>query len=243
MSYNALSLRVILVLPVLGLVAGCAKAPPAVPIGDGLTVVAPDIAFERSLKAGKLPADWVVVGNVPKGALSIAVVNGTAALQVDGSAEPFAVMRRTKASLLATPYLTWGWNVVPTRKGPHPVQVVVGLRDKSQPKRRSWLDLGDKDASVDRLITIVWEETALGRGTVIGPIQRNDEAERARYIARGGQEQGQRWWIDTVDLSLIHHQIWPKDKPANMDIVLIGVAVAKADRNGVMNLAHVRLNR
>lgn len=228
-------------LPVL--VAACAKAPPAVPIGAGLTILAPDIAFERSLKAGTLPEDWVVVSDVPKGALSIAVVNGTAALKVDGGSHPFAAMRRTKASLLATPYLTWGWNVEPTRNGPHPVQVVVGLRDKARPKKRSWLDFSDEETSADRIITIVWEETALGRGTVIGPIRRKGEAERARYIARGGQEQGKRWWIDTVDLSLIHHQVWPQDKPANMEVVLIGVAVAKADQNGVMNLAHVRLNR
>ncbi len=243
MDRKALSFRTILVLPFLLMAAACTKVPAAVPVGAGLTVLAPDVAFERSLKAGALPADWVVVGDVPNGALSVDVVDGTPALKVDGGAYPFAAMRRTKASLLATPYLSWGWHVEPTRNGPHPVQVVVGLRDKKRPKKRSWLEFGDENTSADRLITIVWEETALGRGTVIGPIRRKGEAQRARYIARGGQEQGRRWWIDTVDLSLIHHQVWPKDKPADMDIVLIGVAVAKADKNGVMNLAHIRLNR
>lgn len=243
MAFPTWSARLVAVLALSAAVSACAKAPPAVPLGAGLTVLGPDLALERALKGGELPDDWTVVGDIPDGALAISVVDGTAALSVTGGKQPFAAMRRTRASLLATPFLTWGWNVTPPRRGSHPVQIVVGLRDRQKPAKRSWMDFSDDDAVADRLITIVWEETALGRGTVIGPIRRKGEAERARYIARGGQEQGRRWWIDTVDLSLIHHQVWPGDAPANMEIVLIGVAAAKADVSAVMNVAHVHLNR
>lgn len=225
------------------LLAGCSHPGEAIPLGNGLAVLGPDVAFERALKGGRLPTDWAVVGKPPKGSLAVTVVDGSSALRVQGGGEGFAILRRTRASLLATPYLSWAWNAAPARSGAHPVSIVIGLRDRRHPVERSWWRMGEAPASAERLISIVWAETALGRGTVVGPIRRKGEAERADYIARGGQEQGGRWWIDTVDLSLIHHQVWPKDDPAQMDVVLIGVAASPADAPATMNVAQIRLAR
>lgn len=225
------------------LVAGCSHQGPAVPLGADMFVLGPDVAFERAVKSGRLPEDWTVVGSPPKGSVAVAVVDGTAALRVEGGKEGFALMRKTRASLLATPFLSWGWNAAPPKAGPHPVSIVIGLRDRRHTVQRSWWELGAETATAERLISIVWAETALRRGTIVGPIRRKGEAERAEYYARGGQEQGGRWWIDTVDLSLIHHQVWPGDDAANMDIVLIGIAGTVSDKPAVMNVAQVKLAR
>ena len=90
---------------------------------------------------------------------------------------------------------------------------------------------------------MAWNETALGRGSVIGPRTDGKHPESARYVARGGGEQANRWWVDADDLSLIHRQLWPRDDPADMDIRFIGIAVHAAKKPATMNVAAIRLMR
>lgn len=221
----------------------CTRPTEAVPLGADLTVLGPSIQFQRALSSGALTSDWSIVGDPPQGSLGIDVINRVAALRVKSGDEGFALLRRTRASLLATPFLSWAWNATPTSKGAHPVQIVVGLRDRTRPAEKAWWQVGAATPTAQRIINIVWEETALGRGTIIGPIRRGGEAERATYIARGGQEYGGRWFFDTVDLSLIHHQVWPKDDPAHMDVILIGVAGSVSKASAEMHVAQIRLAR
>lgn len=224
--------------------SGCAQVRDAVPLGGSLSVLGPDQEFIEAVSQGALPPGWEVSGEMPADALSIHQVEKFRALSVRADGRPFALIRRTQASLLATPFLSWAWHTQPPNSGAHPVRIIVGLADRVGKPSRHWWQVGNSDAGkVTRLIEMAWNETALGRGSVIGPRADGDHPESARYVARGGGEQANRWWVDAVDLSLIHRQVWPKDNPANMEIRFIGIAVHAAKKPATMNVAAIRLMR
>ena len=229
------------------LLAGCSAPRDAVPLGGTLEVLSPDQTFIEAVSVGELPPGWEISGDMPEGALSIHAVDGYRAVTATPGATPFAVLRRTNASLLATPFLSWAWHAQSPSGGAHPVRIIVGLVDRSAKPDRAWWQMGG-DTGTTRVIQMVWNETALGRGTVIGPRIEEGKPQSARYIARGGPEQAGRWRTDAVDLSLIHRQVWPNDNPATTDIRFIGIAVqaARPAANAPspsMSFAAVRLMR
>ncbi|WNK01215.1 hypothetical protein L2D14_07240 [Thalassospiraceae bacterium LMO-JJ14] len=232
--------------------AGCTPPRDAVPLGGTLSVLGPDQRFIEAVSQGEIPPGWEISGEMPPGALAIHQIDRFRALGVKPASTPFALLRHTNASLLATPYLSWAWHMQPPGHiaggSAHPVRIIVGLVGPGKKAGKSWWSFGG-DGKVTRIIQMVWNGTALGRGSVVGPRIDEDRPESARYIARGGPEQANRWWVDTVDLSLIHRQVWPEDDPAKMDIRYIGVAVQAAAKSrggqlpGEMNIAAIRLTR
>lgn len=230
----------------------CTVPHPAMPVGGALEVLAPSSAFISSVSRGALPQGWEIAGTVAAGDLSIRQVERFTSLNVRAGKHPYQLIRRINASLLATPYLNWAWHTQPPRAGAHPIRVLVELTDRDPQSKRSWWQItGSDPADARRLILLVWDATALGRGTIVGPILKDGYPQTARYTARGGPEQANRWWVDSVDLSQIHRQIWPNDDPSKFDITAVGVSV-QADstktntgttKGASMNLAEIRLTR
>ena len=237
----AASAQILLLICIL-MLSGCSGSRDAVPLGGTLNVLGPDQAFIEAVSTGELPPGWEISGDMPEDALSIRSLDGYRAVAVTPGATPFALLRHTNASLLATPFLNWAWLAQPPAGGAHPVRIIVGLTDRSTKPDRAWWQIGGEEG-VTRIIQMVWNETALGRGTVIGPRIDKDRPQSARYIARGGPEQAGRWWTDAVDLSLIHRQVWPNDNPATTDVRFIGIAVQAAGPAAGMNVAAIRLTR
>jgi hypothetical protein len=229
--------------------AACTPPRDAAPIGGTLNVLGPDQTFIEAVSTGDVPPGWEVSGDIPADALSIQQIDRFRALGVTTARTPYALLRRTNASLLATPFLAWAWHTpsaVPgtqrgTPTGAHPVRIIAALISRDGAEKRSWWSFGGDDTTT-RIIQLVWNETALGRGTVIGPKIEENRPQSAQYIARGGAEQSNRWWVDTVDLSLIHRQVWPKDDQSKFDIRYIGI-VAQASPAAKMNVAAIRLMR
>lgn len=224
----------------------CAQPRDAVPLGGTLSVLGPDQALVEAVSQGEVAPGWEISGEMPPGALAIHQIDKYRALGVTAGATPFALLRRTHASLLATPYLSWAWHTDQVaRSGSHPVRILVVLVDRDRKAERSWWQFGG--GNVTRVIQMVWNASALGRGSVVGPRVEAGRPESARYIARGGPEQGNRWRFDTVDLALIHRQVWPGDDPSKMDIRYIGVAAqastSPASIPATMNVAAIRLMR
>jgi hypothetical protein len=216
----------------------------AAPVGGALDVMFPDQSFIEAISNGEVPGDWVLSGSVDAQTLSIRQIDRFTALSVHAGNQPFALVRKINASLLATPYLSWAWHAQPPAHGTHPVSILIELTNREAISDRSWWKIGGEGAgNANRLIVLTWGETALGRGSIIGPIRQEDHPETARYIARGGPEQANRWWVDTVDLSLIHRQIWPADDQSLYDIRYIGISVQAAKSPAAMNLAEIRLMR
>ena len=237
---RAMALAALGILPLLA----CTPHRDATPLGGSLNVLGPDQAFIEAVSNGELPEGWEISGDLPEDALSIHQIEQFRALGVRAGGQPFALFRRTNASLLATPFLSWAWHTQPPGEGSHPVRIIVGLVDRAGKPSQAWWRLGGGDAgNVTRIIEMAWNETALGRGSVIGPRTDGKDPESARYVARGGGEQANRWWVDAVDLSLIHRQVWPRDDPADMDIRFIGIAVHAAKKPATMNVAAIRLMR
>ncbi len=240
---KTMSCRVIVLGIMMLSMGGCAETPPLPPSVNTLDVLGPDLEFTEAVAKRTLPETWSLSGQVHAGALSIQSIDGLPALMVTPGAHGFALTRNVRAPLLALPYLSWSWHVQAPKRGNHPVRLIIGLADRTKEKPRAWWQISTDDAPpIDRVITVVWGDTALKRGTVFGPARDEDGTERVRYIARGGPEQGGQWWVDTIDLSLIHHQQWPNDTPGNIDVHVIGIAVEAAPHTKApMNIATLRL--
>ncbi len=213
---------------VLLLLAGCAVERVSVEPEGRLEVLD---ALER-FSSGILPADWALegAGKAFEAHLSVVVENGVPALRVSNGEDSFVVVRRTQAMLLATPYLSWGWNVEPHGAGAHPVRLVVGFFG-GNPESGSWGSqpfawLGSALPPHDRALAIVWGDSALRRGTMTLSGDRPNAA--PLYTARGGRENNDLWWLETVDLSHLYALVWPGDDLGRVQVVYIGIAAAAA---------------
>lgn len=180
--------------------------------------------------SGILPADWAVegAGDVAETHLKVVDKDGVPALRVTNGPDSFVVVRRIEAMLLATPYLNWGWNMAPHGPGVHPVRLVIGYHG-GNPESGSWGSrpfswLGSALPPHDRAMAIIWGDSALGRGSLSRP--GGDPNLAPRYTARGGRENDDRWWLETVDLSRLYALAWPADDIARVQVVYIGIAAA-----------------
>ena len=213
---------------VLLLLTSCGGKPSTVIAPEGLlAVLGPFPGFS----ATDIPGDWTVEGDTPS-EHQFTVVNkaGVPALKIINGEEPFIVVRRIRAMMLATPFLSWSWNIEPpSTTGYHPVRLVVGFYggDPESPSRGSeplrWL--GSDLPAHDRALSLTWGESALQRGT-LSPPPESDNRAAPRYSVRGGRENAGSWWLETVDLYDLYHRSWPKDDAGKTQVVFIGVAAA-----------------
>ncbi|MHA1597110.1 MAG: DUF3047 domain-containing protein [Alphaproteobacteria bacterium] len=177
----------------------------------------------------ELPGDWSIEGDEPN-AEQIAVTrkDGIPALHVTNGEKAFIIVRRIRAMMLATPYLSWSWNIEPpSTTGFHPVRVVVGFK-RTDPETGGWVKqpyslFGSDLPPHDRAISLTWGESALQRGTLSVPTARQRRA-APRYTVRGGRENAGSWWLETVDLSELYRRAWPDADPGTVQVVFVGIA-------------------
>ena len=229
---------------VLTAITGCAKVPDLAGIGGTFNVIGPDRDLTVALRSGDVPRYWHIDGKYSPGALLVSEAQHLPGLNVKSGPSEYWFVRELHASLLATPFLSWSWFSRPPSAGHHPVKLAVGFADVGTPRTAPWWSvLSSNFPRADRVISIEWAETALGRGTVIGPKRQTDKRSYARYIARGGPEQAEQWWDDSVDLSLLHRQLWPNHAVKNTEIRFIGIWSDGTSEPAGMHLANVRLFR
>ncbi|MBT5245280.1 MAG: DUF3047 domain-containing protein [Rhodospirillaceae bacterium] len=220
---------VVLSLLLLSWASGCAIVPQASVAPEGLLqVLGPFPGFSPV----ELPGDWAIEkdGELDENQLQIMDMQGVPSLKVTNGSDSFVVVRRTQAMMLATPFLSWSWNIEPpSTTGYHPVRLVVGFYggDPESPSRGSeplrWL--GSDLPAHDRALSLTWGESALQRGT-LSPPPESDNRAAPRYSVRGGRENAGSWWLETVDLYDLYHRSWPKDDAGKTQVVFIGVAAA-----------------
>jgi len=176
------------------------------------------------------PKDWFVATTEPGqktntafSPLSSVTIGGIKALEIrTGPAHSIAI-RKVDAMLMATPYLSWSWNLSDHGLGIHPVRLVIGFRGGSPVETAALL--GGGLPLHDRALTLVWGDTALRRGTLTAP-PLDHPHEAAVYTVRGGRENTRKWLNDTVDLSDLYRQAWPHDTRRGVHITFIGIAAA-----------------
>ena len=215
-------------------------APRAVPVvaDDTLDILAPLPGFTPQ----RLPAGWIIGGGAQaaRDGITVVEVDGVPALKVVGGTQAFVLARRTRAVLLATPYLSWAWNVESHGGGLHPITLVIGFLGGgrgSQPL--SWL--GKALPPHDRILAIAWGDSALNRGS-LRPASA-DEPGMRRYVARGGRENSGSWWLETVDLSRLYSRAWPGDDIGQTRVTFIGLAAAGGPSPAAAHISGVKLSR
>ncbi len=211
------------------LLSACSVVPQARIAPEGfLKVLGPFTGF--SLIA--LPDDWTIEkdGTLHESQLQVMDMQGVPSIKVTNGSDSFVVVRRIQAMMLATPFLSWSWNIEPpSTPRYHPVRLVVGFNGGdplhssrgSEPLR--WL--GSDLPPHDRALSLTWGESALQRGTLSLP-PKPDSRAATRYIVRGGRENAGSWWLETVDLYDLYCRIWPGDEAEKTQVVFIGVAAA-----------------
>ncbi|HEX9568592.1 MAG TPA: hypothetical protein VF987_02845 [Rhodospirillales bacterium] len=213
------------------------------PPSGSMDVLGPIPAFEPSA----LPSDWITEGTVGPGQLAVVVRDGIPALMVVNGGHNFVAAKPTRASLLATPYLSWAWNMEMRDSGTHPVRLVVGFvgGDRQSPARSSPSPESAAHTlpTHDRAIVIAWSDSALERGAIVKPDAAKVPQPPARYTARGGRENAGSWWLETVDLSDIYRRSWPDDDATSARIAFIGIASSAGKQPSPAYLSGIRLSR
>ena len=209
------------------LVSACAVPPAVIDQAGRLEVLGPAPGFSTD----SLPTGWIMEGSAGDGRLEVVDVQGVPALSVVNGDHGFVLARHTDANILATPYLSWAWNLDAQRSGTHPICLVVGFSG-GNPDGDSWgggsfAGMGSALPNHDRVLSIAWGESALRRGSMVRPP--GPESQALLYTVRGGRENTGSWWLETVDLSQLYSIAWPGDDVGRVRVAFIGLSAA-ADR-------------
>lgn len=209
------------------LLGGCAISVAEAPPEGRLEIFTPKGVFN----VDALEPSWIVVGDSGAAREHVSVVNlqGVPALRVDGSRTPFALVRRTKALLPVSPFLSWSWYMQASAPHPHPLRLIVGFHG-GRADSRSWGGqpltwTGSSLPPHDRVLALTWGASSLQRGSFL---KEKTDATGApvstlpRFVVRGGPEHAEAWRLDTVDLSQLYAKAWPKDDPSRVSIVFLG---------------------
>ncbi|MSO85174.1 MAG: DUF3047 domain-containing protein [Rhodospirillales bacterium] len=214
-------------LALLALLSACAAPRVGVDIDGKLDVLGPT----PDLVAAGLPGDWISQGRVRPGQARVVERDGVPALRLIPGGDGFIVARRLEAALVMSPYLSWSWSMENHGEGLHPVRLIVGFHGGTQGgaggDRAVRALFGAALPAHDRSFALAWADSALRRGSVLKP--EGAEGPRAPlYIARGGRENADTWWLETVDLERIYRELWPGDDSARARVVFVGLAVTPA---------------
>jgi hypothetical protein len=205
-------------------ITACTVSEATIQLGGSLNVFPTDKLFDIT----NAPDDWVVSNNIIEGAVFSTSTLGSSTFSITSSTNPFHFARRVKASLLATPYLSWQWKLQPGNWKYHPVQIIVGFSGggtlPSQPSLFNKFFPGPDLPHHDRVLSFLWAPSALMRGN-LKPISnsRKSPAREAHYVVRGGTENVGFWWHDTVDLASLYKLSWPTDAHSLVQVRFIGV--------------------
>ena len=165
---------------------------------------------------GPMAMDFVTKDNVPSIRLS---TNDTASM----------LIRHVEINLEAYPVLSWMWFIEQpiiseldetTKEGDdHPARFFVVFETLSG-QRRS--------------MEIIW-----GNRLKAGEYKYIDNF--PHYVARGGNENTNRWFEEELNLLEIYRHIWPDNEPANMIEIGLFCDSDNTDSQSVSYFAHVRM--
>ena len=195
-----------------------------------------------------LPDDWVFAGpSKSRTYLTSIVLEGVPALRIENDPDGYSAVLRTQAMMLATPFLSWAWNMETVEGGDHPTRLVVGFLDED-PEATTWQSrtlgwLGQDLPPHKRAISIAWGESALERGNFTIPATVGDNLAAPRYVARGGRENTGQWWLETIDLAELYARAWPGEKMSHIRISFIGIATEPGREATLAHISGVRLDR
>lgn len=196
----------------------------------------------NSFPVSGIPEDWVLEGiSVPQlsKVMSIETVDTSPAISLTASENRFVLIRRTNASLLASPFLGWSWSS-PGGQQRRPVRLLVGFHG-GDPKSRSWggeplVYLGTNIPPHDRAIAVVWGGDSDVRGTF------DQNLKTPHYIMRTASPKDGQWSNENIDIGRLYRQAWPGDDHVRVKIMFVGFAAA-AGRPSLIKFSDLVLYR
>lgn len=223
--------------------AACIAPQASIQWGGSLDVLSTNAPFN----AHDLPNDWVLSGTIRNHSVTGAKSLGSHTISVISGPTAFALVRRIHANLLATPYLGWRWRLAPGKWQYHPVRIVVGFAGGgTEPIPQSTFSKLFPATSFpqhDRVLSFLWAPSALMRGTLVQLDTENTYRREAQYVVRGGNENVEKWWQETVDLESLYKRSWPSDRANMARISFVGISSAISPSALTMFLSDVRLSR
>ncbi len=219
------------------LLGACAPQTEAVPVTGNLNILEPFFAEARKPDARQ----WVVLG-----APDFAPVDAGPSLRFATTGESYVVARHVDAPLQLAPFLAWTWNTEISPPTIYPIRLAVGFRgpEGTARFRHGGLTLEGRPPlpDYDRIVEIAWGKSALERGHLSMPDERKSGPEVPVYIVRGGVENVEKWWKETVDLSELYGRLWPQDNRTATRIVFVALVADAAPRTG-LRVANITLSR
>ena len=182
-------------------------------------------------------SDWVLIGTSAANNITTNPIKGIPGIGITSADDALLAVRRVNAMVLATPYLSWAWNMTDHGDGLHPVRIIVGFKrldEKDDDGFFSLAKIGLRSSDLpkhSRALSIVWGDSALGRGSMRMALSSAGDVAAPLYMPRGGRENTNKWWMETVDLSEIYQKAWPGESQRDLAISFIGIA-ASPDKPG-----------
>ncbi|MEE2698621.1 MAG: DUF3047 domain-containing protein [Pseudomonadota bacterium] len=234
--------RITLLLSVL-VIAACTKPIRSTINSIGpMDIVGPAPGFLQNL----IPVGWISQGSIKKGQMSIVKLDGIPALKVVSSSNNLITVKPSQALLLATPYLSWSWNMEPQGEGQHPVKLLVGFKN-SKKQQQTWKTnffiSHNLIPNHERMLSFIWGDSALQRGTITKENPKKEGQLNASFTVRGGQENSNSWWFETVDLNDIYQRTWPRDEIDDLHITFIGISTSSSSKPIAGHISGLRLSR
>ena len=201
----------------------CSTSITNVELNGRLSILTP----RHDLSAARLEREWIVIGSLRQASPTLQRDGTILHLAVKSGPKSFAALRPINAQLLATPYLGWNWRIIEGTVSNSPLQITIGFLDGGT-QRKNWSVAplwGSNIPEFSRSLTIEWAPSALQRGSLMVGLRDRKDRPVARYIARGGRENLNRWWRETVDLSALHAKAWPNLNMQDTRVVIAGIVV------------------
>jgi len=232
--------RVVIAIAFAG-VAACSPVATEVGLDGTLTILEP----RHDFSVHRLSDDWLIVGAIKKHPPTVESADNQLHLSLASGGQPYALIKRLRARLLATPFLAWNWSLTGVVSPKHPVQITIGFADTEASGRRlSFRNIfGRKLPAFSRTLVITWGDSALRRGTLEVRRKGRDGRPAAVYVERGGRENLGRWWRAAVDLSALYAKAWPGLDMSKTRIVFAGIVMTAGARSATAKISALRLSR
>lgn len=193
-----------------------------------LDVLGPTPQFNNNERS----SDWVLIGKSAANNITTNPITGIPGIGITSANDALLAVRRVNAMVLATPYLSWAWNMTDHGDGLHPVRIIVGFKKLGEKDDDSFFSLskiGLRSSDLpphSRALSIVWGDSALGRGSMRMAVSKDGDVAAPLYMPRGGRENANKWWMETVDLSELFKKSWPNESQRDVAISFIGIAAS-----------------
>lgn len=169
----------------------------------------------------------------PPMAFDFVSIDGIDALQFSTDDSASMLFRYVDIPLQEYPFLNWQWRVDET---------IVSEADPASragddhPARLYVRFITEQGAA--RNMEIIWSNEKKA-----GEYKFLDSDQFPHYVARGGDENLQQWWIEEINLLEIYKTLWPDNVPANISLIAIFCDSDDTDSSSISYFSYVKVNK